>query len=131
MTTIKPMFPKMHVHLILGTNEYAKIKTGTRPRIGRPGEPVAEYTRLGWTITSPGKELDFGNMFLTQTSAIDYEELCKLDVLGLKEKPSGDQETLYEEFKEQLSRSAKGWYETRLPWKGNHPPLTNNRSERA
>ena len=51
----KPMLP---IHLILGTNEYAKIKTGTRPRIGRPGEPVAEYTRLGWTIMSPGKELE-------------------------------------------------------------------------
>ena len=60
----KPMLP---IHLILGTNEYAKIKTGTRPRIGRPGEPVAEYTRLGWTIMSPGKELDLGNKFLTQT----------------------------------------------------------------
>ena len=59
------MLPKIHVHLILGTNEHAKIKTGTRQRIGRPGEPVAEYTRLGWTIMSPGKELDFGNMFLT------------------------------------------------------------------
>ena len=105
----KPMLP---IYLILGTNEYAKIKTGTRPRIGRPGEPVAEYTGLGWTIMSPGKELDLGNMFLTQTSAIDYEELCKLDFLGLKDKPSGDRETVYEEFKEQLTRSAEGWYET-------------------
>ena len=77
----KPMLP---IHLILGTNEYAKIKTETRPRIRRPGESVAEYTRLGWTIMSPGKELDLGNMFLMQTSAIDYQELCKLDVLGLK-----------------------------------------------
>ena len=121
----KPLLP---IHLILGTNEYAKIKTGTRPRIGRPGEPVAEYTRLGWTIMSPGKELDLGNMFLTQTSAIDYQELCKLDVLGLKDKPNGDQETVYEEFKEQLTRSSEGWYETSLPWKGNHPPLPNNRT---
>lgn len=58
----KPMLP---IHLILGTNQCAKIKTRTRPRIGCPGEPVAEYTRLGWTIMSPGKELDLGNMFLT------------------------------------------------------------------
>lgn len=99
----KPMLP---IHLILGTNEYTKIKTGTRPRIGRPGEPVAEYTRLGWTIMSPGKELDLGNLFLTQTSAIDYQELYKLDVLGLNDNPSGDQETVYEEFKGQLTRSS-------------------------
>ena len=66
------------------------------------------------------------NMFLTQTSAIDYEELSKLDVLGLKDNPSGDQEIVYKEFKEQLTRSSEGWYETSLPWKGNHPPLPNN-----
>ena len=51
----KVMLP---VHLILGTNEYAKIKTGARPRVGRSGEPVAEYTKFGWTILSPGTELD-------------------------------------------------------------------------
>ena len=28
--------------------------------------------------------------------------------------------------KEQLSRSPEGWYETALPWKGNHPPRPNN-----
>ena len=75
---------------------------------------------------SPGPELNLSNMFLTQTSAIDYEELCKLDVLGLKDNLSGDQKTVYEEFKEQLTRSSEGWYETSLPWKGNHPPLPNN-----
>ena len=70
----KAMFP---VHLILGTNGYAKIKTGGRPRVGRSGEPVAEHKKLGWTILSPGTEMDLSNMFLTQTCAIDYEELCK------------------------------------------------------
>ena len=61
----KAMLP---VHLILGTNEYAKVKTGARPRVGRSGEPVAEYTKFGLTILSPGTELDPSNMFLTQTS---------------------------------------------------------------
>ena len=27
------------------------------------------------------------------------------------------QETVYEEFKEKLTRSSEGWYETSLPWK--------------
>ena len=35
---------------------------------------------------------------------------------------------VYEEFKEQLTRSAEGWYETSLPWKGNHPTLPNNKA---
>ena len=69
----KAMLP---VLLILGTIEFAKIKTCARPRVGHWGEPVAKYTKFGWTILSPGSELNLSNMFLTQTSAIDYEELC-------------------------------------------------------
>ena len=115
------------VHLILGTSEYAQIKTETRPKVGRPGEPIAELTRLGWTIMSPGSEADLTNMFLTQTSAADYEDLCRLDVLGLEDYPVGDQECVYQEFKEQLVRNPEGWYETGLLWKGNHPPLPSNK----
>lgn len=66
-------------------------------------------------------------MFLTQTSRVDYEDLCKLDVLGLEDSPSGDQSVVYDEFKEQLRRSEEGWYDTGLPWKGNHAPLPNNK----
>ena len=29
-----------------------------------------------------GKEVDLTNMFLTQASSCDYENLCRLDVLG-------------------------------------------------
>lgn len=68
-------------------------------------------------------------MFLTQTSPVDYEALCRLDVLGLEDRPVGDQCLVYEEFKEQLERSREGWYETSLLWKDNHPPLPNNKYE--
>ena len=120
--------PELPVHIILGVSEYAKIKTESIPKIGRPDEPVAELTNFGRTIMSPGKEVDLSNMFLTQTAAADYEQLCKLDVLGLRDTPSGDQTDVYEEFKEQLTRSPEGWYETGLPWRGNHPPLPNNKA---
>ena len=66
-------------------------------------------------------------MLLTQTSRVDYEDLCKLDVLGLTDSPSGDQSVVYDEIKEQLRRSEEGWYETGLLWKGNHAPLPNNK----
>ena len=66
-------------------------------------------------------------MLLTQTSSPDYEQLCRLDVLGLKYFATGDQEIVFEEFKEQLTRSPEGWYETNLPWKANHPPPPNNK----
>ena len=40
----KEEFP---VHVILGASDYSRIKTMTKPRIGEPGEPVAEQTQLG------------------------------------------------------------------------------------
>jgi hypothetical protein len=43
------------VHLVIGENEYTKIKTETSPKIDRQGEPIAEKTKFGWTIMSPGK----------------------------------------------------------------------------
>ena len=54
-------------------------------RVGEIEEPIAEQTRFGWTIMSSGAEVDIENMFLTQTSVADYEELCRLDVLGLED----------------------------------------------
>ena len=120
---------QLPIHVILGASEYAKLKTHTAPKVGKPGQPVAELTQFGWTIMSPGKEsLNLSNMLLTQTSQVDYEKLCRLDVLGLEDTPINDQGRVYEEFKEQLTRDQAGWYETTLPWRGNHPPLPNNKS---
>ena len=114
------------IHVVLGSGEYARVKTNERPLIGSEGEPVAEFTKLGWFVMSPGTEVDEKTMMLKQTSQSDYEELCRLDVLGLEDRSEHDQATVYDEFKEQLTRSPEGWYETGLPWKGNHPPLKDN-----
>lgn len=124
-TDTKSLLP---VHVILGASDYAKIKTSTSQRTGSIGEPVAEFTLFGWTIMSPGTEQNLDSMFLAQTTSTSYEELCRMDVLGLEDKPNGDQSVVYEEFIEQLSRSPEGWYETGLPWKGDHPPLPSNKS---
>ena len=90
------------VHLILGVCDYTKITTETAPLIGSANEPIAEKNRFGWTIISPGKEVDLSPMFLTQTSTVDYDNLCRLDVLGLADCATGDQDEVYSEFKEQL-----------------------------
>ena len=76
---------------------------------------------------SPGEEFDRNTMLLTKTSQSNYKELCRLDVLGLADAPMHDQETMYSEFKEQLKRDPEGWYETGLPWRGNHQSLPNNK----
>ena len=87
---------QLPIHLILGVGEYAKIKTSLRQKVGVPEEPVAELTKLGWILVSPGQGVNLSQMFLTQTSSVEYEELCRLDVLGLADTPVGDQEAVYE-----------------------------------
>ena len=118
---------QLPVYVVLGSGEYARIKTETKPHIGRDGDPVAEKTKLGWFLMSPGQEYDHNRMLLTQTSQTDYEELCRLDILGLADSHEHDQRAVYDEFKEQLVRSEEGWYETGLPWRGGHPDLPSNK----
>ena len=114
------------IHVVLGASEYATIKTSTAQRVGKPGQPVAEKTLLGWTLMSPGGE-DVGSpVLLTQSALVDYEELCSLDVLGLADSHKSDQIEVYEEFKEQLEQGPAGWYETKLPSKAKHPTLPTN-----
>ena len=120
---------ELPVQIILGASDYSRIKTSTGTRVGNPGEPIAEYTRLGWTLMSPGKVGEHESMMLTRSTIEDYSQLCALDVLGLEDKPDGDQSTVYDEFKEQLVRSKEGWYETKLPWKANHTKLPNIKEE--
>ena len=117
---------QLPVHMILGANDFVKIRTGERLRVGSRGEPVAELTRFGWTLMSPGADGSSSQAYLAINSSTDYERLCALDVLGLADTPAGDQGDVYTEFKEQLARSPDGWYESPLPWKGNHPDLPNN-----
>lgn len=88
---------------------------------------MAEKTKLGWFIMSPGSEFNHNTMLLTQTSQSDYEDLCRLDILGLADTPEHDQRMVHAEFKEQLQRSSEGRYETGLPWRGNHPELPTNK----
>ena len=118
---------RLPVHVILGSREYARIKTETKPRIGEDNAPIAELTKFGWFIVSPGQEFDKSVTLLTQTTQSNYEELCKVDVLGLCDSADQDQTVVFEEFKERLTRSPEGWYETILPWKPNHPDLPSNK----
>jgi hypothetical protein len=33
---------RLPMHLILGTGDYSKIKTPSKPRVGSPGEPISK-----------------------------------------------------------------------------------------
>ena len=121
---------KLPGYAILGANAYAKIRT-SQLRIGRQGEPVVELTHFVWAIMSPGEDLNPTIGCLATNTAMDHKRLYALDVLDLADSLSGAQSVVYQEFCEQLVRDGdEGWYETALPWKGDHPPLFNyhNRS---
>ncbi len=75
---------------------------------------------------SPGADFDKTTVLLTQTSQSDYENLCRLDVLGIADSGESDHEIVYQDFKEQLQRSPDGWYEANLPWKPHHASLATN-----
>ena len=47
---------ELPIHMILGISDYTIIKTPERAWTGLPREPIAELTKLGWYIVSPGKD---------------------------------------------------------------------------
>ena len=96
--------------------------------MGLSGQPVAEKTALGWTIMSPGHKDSSSPMLLTQSTSVDFEQLCGLDVLSLSDSSANGQDVVCAEFKEQLMRHPEGYYETGLLWKGGHPTLPTNKS---
>ena len=105
---------------------YTKIKTKERARVGKLGEPIAELTKLGWVVISPGEESDLTNIMFSKIC--DYKNLYSLDVLGVKEEHVRRDEVVCDEFKKQLSQSVEGWYGTNLLWKEKHRPLDTSKS---
>lgn len=99
----------------------------TKPRICQDKESVAELTKLGWFVMSPGTEFCHTRILLTQSPQADYEQLWRLDILGMEDSSENDQDTVYSEFKEQLKHGEHGWYESGLPRKGNHFFLLNRK----
>ena len=91
--------PQLPAHLILGANDFAKIRTWERLRVGHRGDPVAKFMRFGWALMSPGAETDLSSMYLSVNSTADYEGLCALDFLGLVDTPMGDQRDVYNELR--------------------------------
>ena len=120
---------ELPVHVVLGISEYTKCKMSEKPRVGELSQPIAERTKFGWTISSPGaSSASFLHLFHTRSSHDECESLYRLDVLGIEDRKDGDPESVYDDFKEQLIRRDDGTYETGLIWKVGHPSLPNNKS---
>ena len=56
---------QLPIHMILGSGEYARIKIETVPLVGEDGDPVAELTKFGWFVMSPGADFDKTTVLMT------------------------------------------------------------------
>ncbi|XP_068756557.1 uncharacterized protein [Montipora capricornis] len=80
---------------------------------------------LGWTVY--GRRSVTEKQFLLTTGQEEFEKLCSLDVLGLRDTRSTKNKNIHEDFLQQLNKTQGGFYETRLPWKEDHVPLLTNK----
>ena len=123
--------PELPVYVILGANDYVKkkkIKMQKCLRVGEINETIAEQTKKGWVIMSPGRESDLVSSLYTRTSASGFDRLCDIVVLRVEENHSSHDENVYKKIKQQLERNEEGWYETGLVWTENKVPLNNKKS---
>ena len=91
--------PELPIHVILGASDYVKIKMQTCPRVGKINEPIAEKTRMGWVIMSPGRESDLVSSLYARTSVSDFDRLCDIDVTGVKANHLSHDENVHKKFK--------------------------------
>ena len=87
---------------------YAKIKAQEIPRVGQPGESVTKLTRFAWLLISSGKEAELNKLMCSKISTDDYENLYRLDILGVKDIVLNDN-VVHQDIKDQLRRSKDGW----------------------
>lgn len=100
---------------------------------GKPDEPVAVETELGWVLSGPMRQQRSDEVTPTQvnlvTSVLDpkieseVQKLWDLETLGIQSLKTGVQE----EFRENISFE-DGRYSVKLPWKESHPKLPSNYS---
>ena len=117
------------IHAIIGVKDFARIRTGKIVR-GKPGEPIAEETTLGWTLMgSLGEQqadrTSIVHMVIHKPGSIEEEskQLWDLDVLGVED----GSKHIYEEFADSVTQKEDGRYSVRLPWKKGNYYLPENR----
>ena len=107
--------PEMSIHIVLGIGNIRKSRPTQWSELAKQGEPVVEKTHLRWTSTSPGKDFHVTSMMLTRNSICDHDKLCRLDVLGIEDSPTGGQMYIYQSFKIRWNVKPIDLMETQTP----------------
>ena len=93
---------------MFGVADYQRIRTNEPPVLGLSTnmDLVAEFTKH----------------YFVNDGRSEFQKLCSLDVLGLEDVMQPE-EFNHQTFKDHIKYCEKGYYETALPWKPDHPPL--------
>ena len=121
----KNMLP---VHVILGAADYQRIKTTEPAVLGQNADkdPGAEFMMLGWTLSGMAteKNTQTEKTFFAKSTKEEFEQMCSLEVLGLKDNTMED---FHNDFMDKLERLPDGTYMTKLPWKESAISLPTNK----
>ena len=124
---------ELEIDVLIGADYLWEFQKGTTIR-GRPEEPVAVHTELGWVLSGPLKRQDVDSRqevsvnFIGQDSvafdraSLDSEihKLWDLESIGIK-----SNDDVHESFENDIGFS-EGRYSVKLPWKQGHDPLPSN-----
>ena len=113
------------MHIIIGAEDYTKIKVQDRPRIGLLGQPARELNKQGWVVISPGQENIVTSMLYSKAIAHDYKKFLYFGCpwhWGKSQEREGC--GIWRISKE----VAAEWYETDSFWKDSHTYLSSNKS---
>ena len=66
---------------------------------------------------SPGKDVKLSELMVIKTSTDDYENLYRLDILGVTDSIS-DEDTAHHKFKKQLRKDKKRLVQNCFNWEG-------------
>lgn len=121
--------------LLIGQDNWALIVT-RRLKKGKPAEPVASLTDLGWVLhgceTGTNTVVNFVHYGRATTESEDIEEVVRqhfqLESLGIQNRlPSNDSDRrALETLEKTTKRLASGQFETGLLWKKEDERLPNN-----
>ncbi|RUA05998.1 MAG: hypothetical protein DSY43_03210 [Gammaproteobacteria bacterium] len=119
---------ELEVDILIGADFLWSFQRGRIIR-GKPDEPVAVETELGWVLSGPLKGPPAGEgsvmSFITQVEQMplseDFHRFWDLETVGVKE----EQSEACESFSDSINFTGNR-YSVKLPWKVGHPELPDN-----
>ncbi|XP_023316203.1 uncharacterized protein LOC106652657 [Trichogramma pretiosum] len=126
------------ISLLIGADIAGRLYTGKIHQTEQG--PTASETKLGWVLLGKDSTSEQSShtdatlaVFTMFSENAKITDLWDLDVLGIRDpvetlSKEAHQAKVVRQFQETTRLNEEGRYEVHLPWKENHPPLSNNRA---